>query len=64
MGSGYRDSLPQTGQRGTLGSAAGKEFIKGFFEVVGKVNDVVFGYQTTVQIAGSAAETLLLLMIS
>ena len=64
MGGGYRDSLPQMGQRSTLRSAAGKEFIKGFFEVLGKVNDMVSGYQTTVQIAGSAAETLLLLMIS
>jgi hypothetical protein len=45
-------------------SAGGKEFIKGFFEILGKVNDVVSGYQTTVQIAGSTAVTLLLPMIS
>ncbi|PWK31092.1 hypothetical protein [Pseudomonas sp. OV226] len=43
---------------------SGKEFVKGFFDVLGKVNDLVSGYQTTAQIASSAAVTLLLPLIS
>lgn len=39
---------------------AGNEFVKSFFEILGKANDVVSGYQTTVQIAGSTAVTMLL----
>jgi hypothetical protein len=39
---------------------AGNEFVKSFFEILGKANDVVSGYQTTVQIASSTAVTILL----
>lgn len=45
-------------------SGSGKEFVKGFFDVLGKVNDLVSGYQTTAQIASSTAVTLLLPLIS
>lgn len=45
-------------------SGSGKEFIRGFFDVLGKVNDLVSGYQTTAQIASSTAVALLLPLIS
>lgn len=39
---------------------AGNEFVRNFFEVLGRANDVVSGCQTTVQIAGSTAVMMLL----
>lgn len=45
-------------------SETGKAFIADFFNVLGKVNDLVSGYQTTAQIASSAALTLLLPLIN
>ncbi len=45
-------------------SSTGKAFLADFFDVLGKVNDLVSGYQTTAQIASSAALTLLLPLIS
>lgn len=45
-------------------SGSGKAFIGDFFDVLGKVNDLVSGYQTATQIASSAALTLLLPLIN
>ncbi|MCF5700731.1 hypothetical protein [Pseudomonas syringae] len=45
-------------------SGTGKAFIGDFFDVLGKVNDLVSGYQTATQIASSAALTLLLPLIN
>jgi len=55
VGSLHRNSGPITAE-----PAAGREFIKSFFDVLGKVNDMVSGCQTATQLAGPAMAALFL----
>lgn len=59
MGSLHRNSGPIKAE-----PAEGKEFIGRFFDVLGKVNDMVSGYQTAATIALPTAATLLLPLLS